>query len=242
MVITAETSHGVSELRTDKGVHILESGLIVKSPLSPDERVQAYRLRHRIFAEELNWVCRTDSGEERDAYDANAIFFGVLDKDGSLRAFLRLLMPSGNFMLEREFIALSGGEHQVRKAPDTAEISRLCVAHEARGDTLQGNFGVYHISLLLLKGVYHWCLQNRIRYLYAVAEPRVYRMYRAKGFPFAPIAPAIEMPDGTIAVALLLDWRAFEQNCEKRQSGIFKWFNKDRSDLHGWRFLQPEFA
>ena len=52
-------------------------------------------------------------------------------------------------MLERDFPFLVGADHKIRKAPDTAEITRLCVEMEMRKTIVEYPFGENSISLLL---------------------------------------------------------------------------------------------
>jgi acyl homoserine lactone synthase len=191
-------------------VFIHEQGFIVKNLTTDRERTNAYYLRHEVFCQELGWVPQRENTQERDGYDHRAIFLGVYDRRGKLLAFLRLIMPQTAFMLEREFSLLVSPEHKIRKEDDTVEVSRLCVAPEARNYKFSGNFGSQRISMLLYKGVYHWCIGRNIRYLYLVVEQKIYKLLRLKGFPCKSIGQPKTMPDGVIAVAASMDWREFE--------------------------------
>ena len=131
-------------------------------------------------------------------------------KKGRLLAFIRLILPQTTFMLEREFSLLVGAEHKIRKEDDTVEVSRLCIAPEARDYAVSGSFGSQSLSMLLYKGVYHWCDRWNIRHLYLVVEQKIYRLLHLKGFPCKIIGKPITMPDGVIAVAATMDWREFK--------------------------------
>ncbi len=143
-------------------------------------------------------------------------------------------------MLENEFLSLVAPEHEIRKESDTVEVSRLCVAPEARNANIRGNFGMHGISMLLYKGVYHWCIDNDIRYLYLVVEHKVLRLLCAKGFPCNLIGEPKIMPDGVAAVAALMDWREFERLNAARRPAMLRWFTQDRSTPVEARSLQPE--
>lgn len=210
-------------------VLIREGGFTVKNILTPEEMIQAYHLRHRIFSQELKWVPPSEDALERDVYDEGGVFFGVFDEDNRLRAFLRLILPERPFMIEREFLSLVSSDHRIRKEDDTVEVSRLCVAPEARTEIISGNFGVHAISLLLYKGVYRWCRANWVRHLYLVVEQRIFRMLRAKGFPCELVGEPQVMPDGVVAVAAIMDWKRFEELCAGKRPALLEWFSQAQS-------------
>src|SRR3990172_11659286 len=76
---------------TDRAMRIEEGGYVFRNIQDEDGRGKAYRLRHRVFAEDLQWVPRAESELEIDEYDAPAIHFGVFDEAGNLLAYVRLL-------------------------------------------------------------------------------------------------------------------------------------------------------
>lgn len=220
-------------------IFIREGGLIVKDMTTVSEKIQAYHLRHRVFCHELGWVPQKENAREMDEYDNRAIFLGVFDEKDRLLAFLRLIMPRMTFMLEKEFSLLVGPEHKIRKEDDTVEVSRLCVAPEARGYKISGNFGSRSISMLLYKCVYHWCIRMNIRYLYLVVEKKIYRLLHLNGFPCKIIGKPKTMPDGVIAVAAIMDWREFEIFNKIKRPKILKWFTQYQSDPGRWQLQQP---
>ncbi len=205
-----------------------DEGFIVKQIISQEEREAAFRLRHSIFCGELKWVLQSSDGMESDEYDGNAVFFGVFDAGGRLVSFLRLILPDQQFMVEKVFLSLVDPAHHIRKEADTAEISRLCVAPEARTSHNEGNFGVHRISLLLFKAVYQWCRINGLRYLYAVTELKVYRLYCLKGFPYRKIGVPTKMSDGVTVVAVMLDWEEFEFINIAKRPELLAWFKETR--------------
>jgi len=215
-------------------VLIQEGKFIVKNLHHEDEKIQAYHLRYRVFCQELGWV-ESENLLEVDDYDRNAIFFGVFNENSSLFAFLRLILPDHSFMLEREFSMLVDEQYQLRKEMDTVEVSRLCVAPEARNERLINNSGTHNISMLLYKGVYHWCIKNNIRYLYLVVEYKIYRLLRAKGFPCRLIGQPVTMPDGVLAVAAIMDWREFEALNIVKRPAMIDWFSQYQSSPAQWQ-------
>jgi acyl homoserine lactone synthase len=223
-----------------RSMFIREEDFIVKNLTRVEEKFQAYHLRHKIFAQELRWVSQSDNGLEIDDYDKDAVFCGVFDKQHRLLSFLRLILPDAPFMLEKEFSSLLG-EHKIRKENDTVEVSRLCVAPDARNNTVSGNFGIHSISMLLYKGVYHLCKRNSIRYLYLVVEHKIYRLLCSKGFPCKLIGQPVQMPDGIITVAAIMDWSEFEMLNAVKRPKMLRWFTQYQSGQVELQLLQPEF-
>jgi len=213
----------------DSSILIREGGFIVRNLIHEREKIQAYHLRYRIFCQELRWVTEREGLLETDDYDNHAVSFGVLDGKGRLSAYLRLILPEKPFMLEREFLPLVGPEQRIKRESDRAEISRLCVAPEARNAKVGAGAGSYGISMFLFKGVYHWCIKNGIRYLYAVSEEKVYRLFCAKGFPYRLIGSPTTMPDGVTAVAVIMDWREFEGLNAAKRPEMLRWFTRYQS-------------
>lgn len=212
------------------GLFISENGFTVKCITSESEKNASFKLRHTIFSKELKWVPMRDNCREIDGYDREATYIGVFDKLQNLAAMVRVIRSNSTFMLEKEFPFLLA-DHLPRKEHDTVELSRLCVAPEARSVTLTDNFGLHGVSTFLYKGVYHWCLKNKVRYVYLVVEQRVFRLLCAKGFPCKPVGDPVAMPDGVEAVAALLDWREFENANVAKRPNLLEWFSQYRSDL-----------
>ena len=203
-----------------------EKGYIIKKLTEKKDKIQAYKLRHRVFSLELNWVSSTENELEIDSYDEKAVFIGVFDIENKLVAFLRLVLPPSPFMIEDTFILLIDSEHKIRKETDTVEVSRLCVAPNARNNIIYGDFGIYNISMLLYKGVYHWSIRHKIRYLYLVVEYKFYKLLCIKGFPCKLIGKPKIMPDKIIAVAAIMDWLEFEMLNSIKNPIMLKWFSQ----------------
>lgn len=222
-------------------IFIQEGEFTVKNLITENEKFQAYHLRHRIFAQELGWIPPAENGLEVDDYDKNAISFGVLDSHLEVLAYMRLITAENTFMLEREFLLLIGPDHKVIKEADTAELSRCCVSPEVRRYRLSNEFGSFDIFSLLFKGIYQWCLINDIRYLYGVTDHRVYKLLQMKGLPFKLINKPQTMPDGVIAVAVIMDWRDFEILNILKRPNVLRWFTRYQSAPVQWQLQQHGF-
>ncbi|EKO40660.1 MAG: N-acyl-L-homoserine lactone synthetase [Solidesulfovibrio magneticus str. Maddingley MBC34] len=187
----------------------------------------AYGLRHEVFAKELRWVPQSDDGLEHDVYDAHAKHFGVF-RDRKMLSCLRLVSPEHRYMLEKEFRSLVSPDHDIRKAPDTREVSRLCVSFDERGTKVRTSIGVISVSMLLYRQVYQWCIPNKVRYLYLVVEYKVLRLLKMFGFPCVLVGEPTRMPDGVTAAAAIMDWREFEAKNLLARPELVDWFNQDQ--------------
>lgn len=213
------------KLSNSSDVNFYEADYSVREISTETDLLKSYRLRHEIFCEELKWVPVNHEKMEIDSYDENATSFGVFDSRDKLASYLRLLTSEGTFMIEEEFAEMVSSDYIIRHAKDTAEISRLCIAQESRRDLVSTDFGRHSTSVVILKGIYRWCKLHGIRYLYAVTEYKIYRLACAKGFPFKLIGEPKTMPDGVVAVAILLDWEEFEFNNILKRPELMKWFS-----------------
>jgi acyl homoserine lactone synthase len=189
--------------------------------LGEAELKQSYRFRHRVFAETLQWVPASADREEVDLYDLWGETVGVLQDDGTLLGMARLLPSSGKFMLEHDFGALLPPGYRIRKAPDTAEITRLAVDPDIR-DAKRST----RIMLAVLKGIYQWAVENDIRYYYLEVEHRFLRALRMLGFPCEPIGPVVQLPPaGASAVAALYDMVTFDEQNLRKRPDFLQWIS-----------------
>ncbi|MDA8326529.1 MAG: hypothetical protein M0033_09970 [Nitrospiraceae bacterium] len=212
-------------------MYIEENGYIVKAISAGNELRQAYALRHKIFAEELHWVPVTPDGLEIDGYDTlEATGFGVFF-EGSILAYIRFIPASLPFMIDKDFAVLMDPAHVIRREPDTGEISRFCVSTESRRKLPSGQY----TFMFLLKGLYHWCALRNIRYIYSVVETKVFRLCYAKGIISKPVGTPLVMPDGTEAVAVIIDWRLFDEINKRQRPSMYQWFTQNQSN----RFPAP---
>ena len=226
------------ESAENHSIFIREGGLVVKNLTTEEEEIRAYRLRHRIFAQELRWVPQSENALEKDDYDDYATPFGVFDCDGKMLAYIRLVSSGYQLMIEKEFKSLISPEHIIQ-GENAVELSRLCLEPEVRQGMISGNFGAHRISMFLYKGVYHWCIKNSVQIVYAVSEHKVWRLFRAAGFPSKLIGEPQVMPDGVKACAFIMDWREFEAlNAEKRPD-MLRWFIQHKSTLAERQQRQP---
>src|SRR4051812_49144131 len=108
-------------------VNFNEADYSIRSIQCEEDRLQAYRLRHLVFSENLGWVPHSSSGLEIDCYDRSAKTVGLFSESGKIAGLVRLVTSDQPYMLETEFAALLVPGHNLRKEADTIEISRLAV-------------------------------------------------------------------------------------------------------------------
>ena len=80
MLATQTTAISAANDSLDRGVFLREEGFVVKDFTDEEEKAQAYRLRHKVFCEELGWVPRSGRMMEVDRYDRHAVFIGVFNE------------------------------------------------------------------------------------------------------------------------------------------------------------------
>ena len=131
--------------------------------LQPDKASQLFRLRHRVFSEELRWCAASRVGEERDEYDApecSPLYLLAHAGDDRLAGCLRLLPTTGRFMLQHTF-----GRHvsDVRVPVDDTvwEISRFAIDREVVSAGKPGLTGI--VAGELIQGLTEFGLAMGIR-------------------------------------------------------------------------------
>lgn len=208
-------------LEANKRIEFLEEGLSVRTLSSEEELKASYRLRHQVFAKRLQWVPTSEDGIEVDSYDAFATSVGLFDGGNRLRGVFRMVTPPYPFMLESEFRACLLSNCEIRKTPDTAEITRLAI-----DPTLNDKGLSIRLMQVLFKGVYQWSMNNEVRYLYMVVEKRFLRVLRGMGFTCDAVSPAVSLPPaGALSIAAVLDWKTFHTVCPQVQPTFFRWMN-----------------
>jgi len=193
-----------------------ENELLVKI-LERDELNNAYKLRYKIFCEELAWLPKNKHQEEKDLYDGKAIHFGAFDKD-NLIGYARIVLPKETFMIEENFKDLIEGS-DFSKKNDMIEISRLGAAKEYRNSE---NFG--RIDILLCKYIYFWSLENNMRYWLMVVRPEYLNSIK-NILPCRQIGPIKYYQKNIGTTAAIIDLRAAESYLLKENPALYKWFS-----------------
>src|SRR6266566_1733563 len=96
-------------------VNFYETDYGIRSIECENDRLKAFRLRHRIFSEMLGWVPANPSGLEIDRYDHSAKMVGLFSDTGEIAGLVRLVTSDQPYMLETEFADLLVPGHRLRK-------------------------------------------------------------------------------------------------------------------------------
>jgi N-acyl-L-homoserine lactone synthetase len=204
-----------------RSIAFCEGEFLVKALESEEEFRQAYRLRHRVFAEKLGWVPEREDRLESDIYDAWSTAIGIFSSHNELLGMVRMTPAPFPFMLESEFSGCLVGSHHVRKELDTAEITRLAVDPTIVDRGLSAK-----LMRTIFKGMYHWTLANNIRYTYLVVESRLLRVVQRIGWPCHAIGAPVALPPAyVLSVGALLDLDEFRANAASKQPEMLAWLH-----------------
>lgn len=204
-------------------INFFEHGFNVKNLTSSSEQEEAYKLRHKVFVDELGWVPPQSNCREIDAYDGDGmISLGVFDHEGRMIAHMRITLPQRVFMMEKEFSSLI--QIPIKKTSRAVEVSRVCTEVDTRRAKVATTYGRYHVAMVLYKGLYLWCKKNRVHHIYMVIEYKLLRLLKLSGFPCREIGALTIMPDGVSAVAVRLNWREFDAVNKWCKPQLLIWF------------------
>lgn len=218
----------ISVVSEERGIAFYEGEFLVKTLETKEELTQAYRLRHRVFAERLRWVPPTEDGQEMDMYDLWGSSIGLVDCEGRLHGLARLLPSSGPFMLEQDLRLLVPPDHSIRKEPDTAEITRLAIDPDIKDKGLSAR-----LMLTLIKGIYHWAMEHSVRYLYLEVDHRFFRVLNTLGISCDPLGPPVALPPaGTLSIAAMMDIVRCEEVLGRKRPAVMEWMSTVRT-RHG---------
>lgn len=134
--------------------------------LFKDEMEQAYRLRHKVFVEEMGWAAlRRDDAREIDQFDDGRALHMLYLRDGVLLGYQRMLPTTQPHLLSEVLPDLCEGDRPV--GPEVWEWTRYCVerAHRERGRALSP------IANSLLSGIVEWGLDNGVNSMIIEMDP-----------------------------------------------------------------------
>lgn len=132
----------------------------------PDLWEAVYRLRHRIFVEEMGWedLNRAD-GLEIDQFDHDEAVHHIVIRDGELAGYQRMLPTTRPHLLTEVLTDLFEGSPP--SGPNVWELTRYAVAHEYR----DGRRGVSTVGSELIAGFVEWGLPRGINQVIIEFEP-----------------------------------------------------------------------
>ena len=181
---------------------------------TPELRDEVYRLRHRVYVDELGFERPSFDGRERDEFDEQSRHLLLRSvKTGVAAGCIRLVMvradrPQLPLPFEKIFAA-AGYPREINPASprrSIAEISRLTLAREfrrrrrieARGDVAHDRFGTPahpsfpYVQLGLYLGAIALAKHLGVSRLFLLTEPRLLAHFRRIGFPVRQIGGPVE--------------------------------------------------
>jgi acyl-homoserine lactone synthase len=177
-----------------------------------DEMEQAYRLRHKVFVEEMGWTdLAKPDGREIDQFDNKYAVHMLYIEDGKVLGYQRMLPSTRPHLLSDVTPELCDVERPV--GPHIWECSRHCVA---RGHREKGRVAS-PIANAILSGMVEWCLECGISTAIVEIEPTA--LLRFVQLHFRPMPLGLPRDIGgqnIIAVTLTFDWRTLERLKELR--------------------------
>lgn len=138
-----------------------------------------FRLRHKVFCEQRQWVAIQEDGMERDVYDAlPLVYVVVVDASKRVLGCLRMKSTSGPYMLKDIFPILAP-DIELPTQPDIWEISRFSV-----DETLIEHRTISSVSLvanIMLQAIFKYARQQDITQLVGVTDIVFERLLRRAG-------------------------------------------------------------
>ncbi|WP_293573995.1 acyl-homoserine-lactone synthase [Phaeobacter sp.] len=146
--------------------------------------MEVFKLRKKIFADQLNWEVPVKGELEIDTYDAeNASYFVWCSDDGKiLYGCVRLMTTAGPTLLHDVFGRTHGFNDDL-KQHDVWEGTRMCVDEDAISRDFPDMDPGSAFSLLLL-GLCEVGLYHGINRLVSNFEPCMSRVYRRAGLKY----------------------------------------------------------
>lgn len=161
---------------------------------------EMFRLRYRLFVEKFKWNVSHRDGMEIDEFDdlPDCTHFIVCDQHG-VAGSTRLLPSTGPYLVEKFFPQAIEGA--LPKEDGYWEVSRATVELEGwKGREFDRTVDVQRE---LFAGMYEWCLERDIPYLFGVADVRFRAVTKAFSLPREPMGPIIKLSDCEIYAGLI---------------------------------------
>ncbi len=170
------------------------------------EKKQFYKLRHKVFTDELKWV---DSEEfEIDRFDEGAEFIGVFFRNNLVTA-TRIINSNLPWMFDDVFNYLL--KEPINKDAQSIETTRYFVDKKYR--RLQKIDGYkFFFSKILQHGVFHYCILKGYNKLYCTLAKMVYTLFKMQGIPVINLNEDIKLAADDAELPALIDLKALNIN------------------------------
>ena len=196
------------------------SGFRFKLALTEEERRKAYRLRHRVYCEELEYEEPADAGLEFDRHDEYSLHCLIEHRrSGEVAGCMRLVLPADDEPSRDRRLPLQSYANQslthallhpaTLSRDEICEVSRLAIAPPFRRksvaseleESLQADLGQFTaderrtfpiIVVGLFLATYALVGLTQRRHVFAMMEPRLPRLLSRSGFHFTRVGDAID--------------------------------------------------
>jgi acyl-homoserine lactone synthase len=178
------------------------------------EMEQAFRLRHKVFVEEMGWTdLAKPDGQEIDQFDTKHAVHMLYIEDKKVLGYQRMLPSTRPHLLSEVTPELCEVERPV--GPHIWECSRHCVA---QGRREKGRFAA-PIANALLSGMVEWGLENGVSTAIIEIDPLLLLRLVQLHFRMLPLGlPQRVGNQDFLAVTATFDWRTLERLRELRGS------------------------
>jgi len=141
---------------------------------------QMFKLRARVFRDQLRWDVQVTDGRERDRYDDdNPVYLMDIDDDRhEIRGSLRLLPTTGPTLLA-DFFSDTQPDGASLSAPTIWECTRFCLNEETLGSYRQG--GLLFASGVLISALGDLAIDAGIESIIGNFDASMLRLYRRLG-------------------------------------------------------------
>lgn len=141
---------------------------------SAEPVAQYYRLRKKVFHDQLGWSVPVHGDQERDPLDDLPCTYALsLGLDGTVNAGIRLIPTTQTTLLDLAFDGLVPDAVDFR-SPTIWELSRYCVDHDLAKERLPAGLGLATLQLTLAN--FDYARRNGITHFIAVTEERIFEM------------------------------------------------------------------
>ena len=155
-----------------------------RAPEAPDVMALGWRLRHRVFNDNLGWEIPERDLLEIDDFDSRALH-GVVFSGPLLAGYVRALPTTEPYLLSEHFPQLLDGPPP--RSPDVVEISRFCVDPQMRHSGVQRRLVREGVAIARTLGA---------RTMIAVTEPPFERFLKSCGLRIDRLCPPQTVGEG----------------------------------------------
>lgn len=181
-----------------------DSTSIIKLVESDSEKEIAYRLRYRVFAQDLGWIPPSQNCLDIDGYDDYSVMLGSYNKNtGELQSVIRITRGPHRFMSD-DIFSECFGTHKIHRDRNSIDVTRLSL-NNYRGCVTKTTLKSIK---LLFHGVYAWCNDHDVDFIYMVTHESLFQYIVRVGWKFKMMGVPVIFPPANIkSVGGLLDLR-----------------------------------